>query len=127
MPNNDVERSYGQGAQGEIAPEQRAAKISFWTKLRYNFDNSIAKPSSFVLYLFVSLVVLSVLVVFLRTLLLLAPALATLADGTLQAPPELTFNTFWNSFATLAGRGGEATWAERIIGLVVWAISITIT
>jgi len=123
MPKNEVEtRSYGQGAQGELTPQKRT-KAGFWTKLRYNFDNSIAKPSAFVLYMFLSLVVLSVLVVLIKYALYALPIL--LPAGTPALTPA-TFETFWGSFATLTGRGTEATWADRIVGILNWAITITV-
>jgi hypothetical protein len=48
-------RSFGQGAQGEPeAPKVR--KVSLLTRLRYNFDNSIAKSGAFVAYMFGALI-----------------------------------------------------------------------
>ena len=123
MPNKDVEtRSYGQGAQGEVTPQQRT-KVSFWTKLRYNFDNSIAKPSAFVFYMFIALIILSVLVVVIKYALYALPAL--LPTGTAPLNP-ISFETFWGQFATLTGRGTEATWADRIVGILNWSITITV-
>jgi len=125
MPNKDVEpRSYGQGAQGEITPEQRKTKVGFWTRVRYNFDNTIAKPSAFVLYMFIALIVLSVVVVVVRYALWAVPVLVNAGDAPL---PPLDFSVFWGSFATLIGHGGEANWAERIVGILLWAIAITVT
>jgi len=113
-------RSFGQGAQGELeAP--KAKKASLLTRLRYNFDNSIAKSGAFIAYLFAALVIMSILVVIVKYALYAVPALY--AGDKLPAP---TFETFWGSFATLLGRGTEATWADRIIGVIVWATTITL-
>jgi hypothetical protein len=51
-------RSYGQGAQGEPDAPQ-AQKVSFFTRLRYNFDNSLSKPGAFVGYVFIAIIFLA--------------------------------------------------------------------
>ena len=105
-------RSFGQGAQGE--PEApKARKVSLLTRLRYNFDNSIAKSGAFVAYMFGALIVMSILVVFIKYALYAVPALY--AGDKLPAPG---FETFWGSFAGLLGKGGEPTWADRVIGIL---------
>ncbi len=114
-------RSYGQGAQGE--PEApKATSAGLLTRLRYNFDNSIAKPGAFVGYMFAAMVVLSIIVVLIKYALYAIPFLY---QG--DPLPAADFNVFWSSFATLLGHGGEATWADRIVGVLYWAITITIT
>jgi voltage-gated potassium channel Kch len=113
-------RSYGQGAKGEAAAPQ-AKKVSALTRLRYNFDNSIAKSGTFVAYMLGALVIMSILVVFIKYALYAVPALYS--GDKLAAP---TFETFWGSFAGLLGKGGEATWADRILGIISWAITITL-
>jgi voltage-gated potassium channel Kch len=113
-------RSFGQGAQGEPdAPKAR--KVSLLTRLRYNFDNSIAKSGTFVAYMFGALVIMSILVVFIKYALYAVPALY--AGDKLATP---TFETFWGSFAGLLGKGGEPTWADRILGIISWAVTITL-
>lgn len=120
MSENTSNRSYGQGAQGEPdAP--KAAKVSIWTRLRYNFDNSIAKSGAFVGWMFAAMVVLSIVLVFVKYALYAVPLLYS--GDPLTAP---NFETFWGSFATFLGHGGEATWADRIIGVLQWAVTITI-
>jgi voltage-gated potassium channel Kch len=113
-------RSYGQGAKGEAAAPQ-AKKVSALTRLRYNFDNSIAKSGAFVAYMFGALALMSILVVFIKYALYAVPALYS--GDKLGAP---TFETFWGSFAGLLGKGGEATWADRILGIISWAVTITL-
>jgi voltage-gated potassium channel Kch len=114
-------RSYGQGAQGELeAP--KASRAGVLTRLRYNFDNSIAKPGAFVGYMFAAMVVLSIVVVLIKYALYAIPFLY---QG--DPLPAADFNVFWSSFATLLGHGAEATWADRIVGVLYWAITITIT
>lgn len=122
MPNNNAEpRSYGQGAQGEIAPEQRA-KVSTWTKIRYNFDNSIARSGAFVAWMLVALVFFSIVLTLVKYALYAVPGLASTDP---LAP--LSFEVFWASFATLAGKGGAAFWADRILEILYWMVTITVT
>ena len=120
MANTDETRSFGQGAQGELAAP-KANKVSFFTKLRYNFDNSIANGGAFVAYMLGALVVASILIVLIKYALYALPFLY--AGDPLTAPD---FNTFWNQFAGILGKGGEATWAERILGILIWAVTITL-
>jgi voltage-gated potassium channel Kch len=120
MSENNSTRSYGQGAQGEAAAPT-AKKATFLTRLRYNFDNSIAKGGAFVGYMFAAMIVLSIIVVLIKYVLYAAPFLYT--GDPLPAP---NFETFWGSFATLLGHGGEATWADRIVGVLYWAITVAI-
>ncbi len=123
MSNNNAEnRSYGQGAQGESTPQQRT-KVSFWTKFRYSFDNSIAKPGAFVFYLVFSLLIFSVLLVVIRYALYAVPFLLP-ADTVPLAP--IGFETFWDRFSALTGAGVQPTWADRIVSVFNWAVTISI-
>ena len=120
MPNK-TERSYGQGAQGE--PTQvSASKPSLLAKLRYSFDNSIAKSGMFVTWMFIFMVIFSILLVLIRSVLYVTPFITN--PGT---PVTFNFETFWGSFATLFGKGGEPTWAERIMGFLTWMCTIALT
>jgi hypothetical protein len=123
MSENNNERSYGQGAQGEPATP-KATKVGLWTRFRYFFDNSIAKGGAFVGWMFAAMVVFSIILVFIKYALFAVPALLNADTAPLGA---LDFNTFWGSFATLFGKGGEPTWAERILGVLYWVVTITIT
>ena len=120
MSNNEENRSYGQGAQGELATP-KAKKVALLTRLRYNFDNSIANGGAFVGYMLLGLVIASVLIVVIKYALFALPFLYT---G--EPLGAMDFNVFWNQFAGILGKGGEATWAERILGLLVWAVTITL-
>jgi hypothetical protein len=121
MSENTSNRSYGQGAQGE--PEApKGAKVGFWTRARYNFDNSIAKSGAFVAWMFAAMAIFSVLIVLIRYALYAVPALYS---G--DALPPANFETFWGQFATFLGRGTEATWAERIVGVLIWLVTITVS
>ena len=121
MANNESNRSYGQGAQGE--PEApKASRPSAWTRLRYNFDNSIAKGGAFVAYTLAALVLASILIVVIRYALYAVPVLR----GENPPLPAADFNTFWSTFTGILGKGGEPTWADRVIGLVTWAVTITL-
>jgi len=121
MSENTSNRSYGQGAQGEPdAP--KANRVGIWTRLRYNFDNSIAKSGAFVAWMFVALAVFSILIVLIRYALYSVPALYA---GDPLAPAN--FETFWGQFAGFLGRGTEPTWADRIIGVLIWVVTITVS
>ncbi|MCX8529291.1 MAG: NAD-binding protein, partial [Rhodoluna sp.] len=123
MSENNNERSYGQGAQGEPAAP-KLTKVGPWTRFRYFFDNTIAKGGAFVGWMFAAMVVFSIILVFVKYALFAVPALLNADTAPLGA---LDFNTFWGSFATLFGKGGEPTWAERILGVLYWVVTITIT
>jgi len=119
--SNKTERSYGQGAQGE--PTQvTSSKPSLLAKLRYSFDNSIAKSGMFVTWMFIFMVIFSILLVLIRSVLYVTPFITN--PGT---PVTFNFETFWGSFATLFGKGGEPTWAERIMGFLTWMCTIALT
>jgi Trk K+ transport system NAD-binding subunit len=121
MANIESNRSYGQGAQGELeAP--KAAKPGLWTRFRYNFDNSIAKGGAFVAYTLAALVVASILIVLIKYALYAVPLLR----GENAALPSPDFNTFWGTFTGILGKGGEPTWADRVIGILTWAVTITL-
>ena len=60
MSENNNERSYGQGAQGEISAP-KATKVGLWTRFRYNFDNSIARSGAFVAWMFAAMIVFSII------------------------------------------------------------------
>jgi hypothetical protein len=123
MSDNNSERSYGQGAQGEIsAPKPQ--KVSLWTRFRYSFDNSIARGGAFVAWMFAAMALFSILLVFIALILRGIPVLA----ATLEVKAGvLDFNTFWASFAKLFGKGGEPTWADRVIEVLYWMVTITVT
>lgn len=123
MSKNTNERSYGQGAQGEpTAP--KAQKVSLWTRFRYSFDNSIARGGAFVAWMFAAMIVFSILLVFIKYALYAFPILLAADTAPLGS---LNFNTFWGSFAKLFGKGGEPTWADRIIEVLYWMVTITVT
>ena len=120
MSNKDTERSYGQGAQGE--PEQaKPTKTTLGARLRYSFDNSIARSGMFVTWMLILMIIFSVLLVLLRAILVFIPGFAP--DG---ATVTFDFNTFWKSFASIFGKGGEDFWIDRIINFLTWAITVAL-
>ncbi len=121
MANTEEQRSFGQGAQGEKAAPKASSKVGLWTKLRYNFDNSIAKAGAFVGYMFGALIVASILIVLIRYALYAVPILYS-GDPL----PNPNFDTFWAQFTGILGKGGEPNWADRIIGILVWIVTITL-
>jgi len=119
---SNKERNYGQGAQGEPAPALNS-KPTMFAKLRYNFDNSIAKSGMFVTWMFIFMVIFSVLLVLIRAVLFALPTqYLSHPDGGVQ----FNFDTFWGSFATLFGKGGEPTWAEKILGFLTWVCTVAL-
>jgi len=120
MANNSP-RTYGQGAQGESSAP-KATKVSFLAKLKYNFDNSIARSGIFVVYVLLAMIVFSALIVLIKYSLYALPFVSN--AGPL---PGMSFETFWGSFATILGRGTEATWADRIVAFCYWVITVALT
>jgi len=122
MSTNEPNRSYGQGAQGEIAPATKS-KIGIWARLRYNFDNSIAKAGTFVLYVLLLMMVIALIMVGVKAALLATPALTQASD---PANPSF-FDLFWASFTKILSLGGEPTWADRIIAVLYWVTTTALT
>ena len=120
MSNKTNERSYGQGAQGEPTPTT-PTKPTIGQRLKYSFDNSIAKSGMFVTWMFILMVIFSILLVFIKALLFSLPFITNPGVAV-----EFNFETFWGSFATLFGKGGEATWAERILGFLTWVCTVAL-
>jgi ion channel POLLUX/CASTOR len=122
MSTNEQGRSYGQGAQGEIAQATKS-KIGAWARLRYNFDNSIAKAGTFVLYVLLLMMVIALIMVGVKSTLLAIPALTQAAD-----PANLSFfDLFWASFTKILSLGGEPTWADRIVAVMYWVTTTALT
>lgn len=72
MTNKTEDRSYGQGSQGEPV-KPTAAKPGLGAKLKYSFDNSIAKSGMFVTWMLVLMIIFSILLVFIRAFLFALP------------------------------------------------------
>ncbi|CAB4534187.1 MAG: hypothetical protein F2529_00615 [Actinobacteria bacterium] len=123
MSNNKADnRSYGQGASGEVNPTPRP-KVGFWTKARYSFDNSIAKSSAFVFYLFLAFALLSVFVVLTKYTLYSLPGI--LPEGTLP-PKPIGLENFFDWFASLYTPQPPQNWADRVVFILNWVITISI-
>lgn len=112
-----AERSYGQGAQGELAAPKKA-RISLFTRIRYGFDNSIASSGSFMAFMGIAALVVAVAISFVRYATEGAPA-----DG------ASFFDRFWNTIAILFLGSGkpDADWAQRILAIVFWAATLIFT
>ncbi|MEY4398157.1 MAG: hypothetical protein RLZ53_733 [Actinomycetota bacterium] len=117
--SNTEPRSYGQGAQGEPAAP-KANKVSFGKRIRYAVDNSFGKSGTFALYMMIAIAIISSVIIVLKYVLYSFPFLL-LADT--AALPPMTFETFWGSFASVIGKGAEATWADRIVGILYWLLA----
>jgi ion channel POLLUX/CASTOR len=113
-------RSYGQGAQGEPdAP--KAQKVSFFTRLRYNFDNSLSKPGAFVGYVFVAIIFLAILMTAVQGVIAAVAALNQPLD------PASYFFSFWEAFTKILGIGSTDAWGAQLINTLYWAIGIAIS
>lgn len=121
MSDNST-RSYGQGAKGEQnAPV--AQKVSLWARIRYNFDNSIARGGTFVLYVLITMMVIAFILVGVRAFIASIPVLNQAAD-----PENVSlFDKFWASFTKILSLGGEPTWGDRIIAILYWVTTTALT
>ncbi|MEO0027801.1 MAG: hypothetical protein RL716_1132, partial [Actinomycetota bacterium] len=119
MSDNNENRTYGQGAQGE-AEAPRASKTSIGTRVRYAFDNSLSRSGAFVGYVFVALIVLSIL---------MAIFVDFIAGTPLVNPaPEGSFiDKVWASFSIILDKAKDATWGGRIISIFYWIITTAVT
>lgn len=118
--SNTEQRSYGQGAQGEpTAP--KASKVSLGKRIRYAIDNSFGKSGVFALYMLIAIAIASALIVLIKYTLWAIPFLTPNGSTPLAA---MDFETFWASFTSVLGKGGEGTWADRIVGVLYWFIAI---
>ena len=116
--SNTEQRSYGQGAQGEPAAP-KAESISLGKRIRYAVDNSFGKSGVFALYMLVAIAIISSLIIIIKYLLYSFPFLIKADTAPL---PNMDFETFWGSFASVIGKGAEATWADRIVGILYWLL-----
>lgn len=115
-------RSYGQGAKGE-QDTPVVHKVSLLAKLRYNFDNSIARGGTFVLYVLLTMMVIAIVLVGIRSAVESIPVLNQAAD-----PENLSFfDLFWASFTKILSLGGEPTWGDRIIAILYWVTTTALT
>ena len=120
MTNKTEERSYGQGSQGEkTLATPNKPKLS--AKLKYSFDNSIAKSGVFVTWMFVLMLIFSAILLLIRIALFSFP-LITRPEGGL----EFNFENFLGTFASLLGKDSEPTLAERIMQFLTWGCTIAL-
>lgn len=121
MTNKTEERSYGQGSQGEktaVTP----TKPKLGAKLKYSFDNSITKSGVFATWLFLSMIIVSVLLAVIKVALFAFPSL-----GSPDATIELNLDTIWGEFMSLLDIGSDPTWAERITTVLAWIFMISLS
>ena len=116
--SNTEQRSYGQGAQGEPAAP-KAETISLGKRIRYAVDNSFGKSGVFALYMLIAIAIISSLIIIIKYVLYTFPFLIKADTAPL---PNMDFETFWGSFASVIGKGAEATWADRIVGVLYWLL-----
>jgi voltage-gated potassium channel Kch len=120
MSKLNESRSYGQGAQGEPdAP--KASKVSFFTRLRYNFDNSLSKPGAFVGYVFIAIIFLAFI------MSAVARGVASVVALNEPLDPATYFFSFWEAFTKILGIGSTAAWGTQLINTLYWAIGIAIS
>jgi ion channel POLLUX/CASTOR len=120
MPKTKDSRSYGQGAQGE--PEApKTTKVTFFQRIRYNFDNSLSKPGAFVGYVFIAIIILAFIMTAVQGAIAAVVALNEPLD------PATYFFMFWDAFTKILGIGSTAAWGEQIVNTIYWAIGIAIS
>lgn len=120
MSNNNETRSYGQGAQGEPdAP--KATKVSFLTRLKYNFDNSLSRAGAFVGYVFIAIIVLAFFITALQGII---AAVKFLND---PLPADGYFIHYWAAFTKILGIGSADPWGTQLLNFIFWAIGIAIS
>ena len=118
--SNTENRSLGQGAQGEPAAP-KPTRVSLGKRIRYAIDNSFGKSGVFALYMLIAVAIATSFIVIIKYSLYLMPFLLPEGTAPLAAP---TFETFWGSFASVVGKGTEATWADRIVGVLYWIVTV---
>ena len=120
MSENEETRSYGQGAQGEPdAP--KATKVSFGTRLRYSFDNSLSKAGAFVGYVFIAIILLAFAMTAIQA------AIATVTPLNTPLDPASYFFSYWAAFTKILGIGSTDAWGAQIVNFIYWAIGIAIS
>jgi voltage-gated potassium channel Kch len=113
-------RSYGQGAKGE--PETpRTQRVGLLKRLRYNFDNSLSKPGTFVGYVFLAIIILSFVMAAVQGAIAAVVALNEPLD------PATYLFRLRESFSKILGIGATTTWGAQIANTFYWAIGICIT
>ncbi|MEN9751908.1 MAG: hypothetical protein RLZZ600_955 [Actinomycetota bacterium] len=118
---SEPERNYGQGTLGTEGTQTKS-KRGLWTRIRYAFDNALGSKKRFVGFIFLSMIVLAVAMTAIQAIL----AAITWLNQTSGDHPTY-FDTFWAAFSKILSLGGEDTWAERIVGVLYWAIAIAVT
>ena len=120
MSENEETRSFGQGAQGEPdAPI--ATKVSFGTRLRYSFDNSLSKAGAFVGYVFIAIILLAFAMTAIQA------AIATVTPLNTPLDPASYFFSYWAAFTKILGIGSTDAWGAQIVNFIYWAIGIAIS
>jgi voltage-gated potassium channel Kch len=120
MPKINESRSYGQGAQGEPdAPKTQ--RVSFFSRVRYSFDNSLSKPGAFVGYVFITIIFLALIMSGIQGGIAAVVALNQPLD------PATYFFSFWEAFTKILGIGSTAAWGTQLINTLYWAIGIAIS
>jgi voltage-gated potassium channel Kch len=113
-------RSYGQGAKGE--PETpRTQRVGLLKRLRYNFDNSLSKPGTFVGYVFLAIIILAFVMAAVQGAIAAVVALNEPLD------PATYLFRLRESFSKILGIGATTTWGAQIANTFYWAIGIGIT
>ena len=120
MSENEETRSYGQGAQGEPdAP--KATKVSFGTRLKYSFDNSLSKAGAFVGYVFIAIIILAFAMTAIQA------AIAAVSPLNTPLDPASYFFSYWAAFTKILGIGSTDAWGAQIVNFIYWAIGIAIS
>jgi hypothetical protein len=118
--SDDINRDYGQGTFGTESKVR--AKRSVGARVKYLLDNALSSKKRFVGMVLLAMVLLAIIMTGIQALIAVVEFLNADATGA-----ENYFNVFWASFSRILSLGGEATWGQRILGFLYWAIAIAVT
>jgi Trk K+ transport system NAD-binding subunit len=95
---------------------------AFLRRANYVFDNALGSNKRFVGFVFALMILLAGVMTGIQAVVA--------AVDVLNVQPDTSrnyFEQFWASFAKILSLGGEATWGQRILGVLYWAIAIAVT
>lgn len=102
---------------------RRPKSISaLFRRITYLFDNALGSNKKFVGFVFIVMILLAGVMTGIQSVFASVDVLNIEADASRNY-----FELFWASFAKILSLGGEATWGQRILGVLYWAIAIAVT
>lgn len=116
----ETPRDFGQGSFGENEVVKR--KVPFRIRLSSFFDAALGSKRGFALFGLSFLVLLALVMTGIQAGIVLV---SFLNDDT--ADPNNFVNAFWTQLSHILTVGDGGTWGERIMGVLNWAIAISIS